>query len=308
MTQAYALQEREVTIGKGQWSLPATLTLPEGTGPFPGVVLVHGSGPHDRDETVMANKPFRDIAFGLAEKGIAVLRYEKRTKFYAVQLSMAESITVKEEVTEDASTAVGFLSQTAIIDHAHIFLLGHSLGGMLAPRIAEADPRISGIIILAGNTRPLEELIIEQTRGIFLQDGVLSAAESAQLAALSAQAAQIKEIKLHPQSTSTLKPFGVPAAYWLDLSAYDPVLTARRLNKPILILQGERDYQVTLEDFDGWKKGLSDKADVTFKVYPAMNHLFIEGAGKSTPLEYRQPGHIAAVVLEDCAAWILQQR
>ena len=90
VTPAYvdvtSFTETEVTVGSGQWALPGTLTIPRGAGPFPGVVLVHGSGPNDRDETIGPNKPFRDLAQGLASKGIAVLRYEKRTKFYAEEV------------------------------------------------------------------------------------------------------------------------------------------------------------------------------------------------------------------------------
>lgn len=132
-------QEHEVQIAHGRWVLPGTLSTPHGDGPFAAVVLVHGSGPQDRDETIPPNKPFRDLAWGLASQGIAVLRYEKRTKAYAASLkSEVNTFTVKEEVIDDAVEAVACLRERPEIDARRIFVLGHSLGGFLAPRIGAA--------------------------------------------------------------------------------------------------------------------------------------------------------------------------
>ncbi len=134
--------EREVQVGSGEWVLPATLTLPKGERPFPAVVLVHGSGPQDRDETIGPNKPFRDLAWGLGSKGVAVLRYVKRTKAYAGKLAKAMDLTVKEEVLDDALAAVDLLRKVQGVDPNKIFVLGHSLGAMAAPRLASST-RIS---------------------------------------------------------------------------------------------------------------------------------------------------------------------
>ncbi|MGZ7117560.1 MAG: DUF3887 domain-containing protein, partial [Methanobacterium sp.] len=103
-----AFHEIDVTIGEGKWALPGTLTVPEGSGPFPGIVMVHGSGPNDKDETIGPNKPFRDLSWGLASKGIAVLRYDKRTFVHAKQFTpeLVQKITVKEEVVDDAILAI----------------------------------------------------------------------------------------------------------------------------------------------------------------------------------------------------------
>jgi len=132
--------EREVEVGKGgEWPLGATLTIPKGTGPFAAVILVHGSGPNDRDETIGPNKPFQDLAWGLASRGIAVLRYEKRTRIYGPKLVADPkfvSMTVREETIDDSLEAVLFLRTMDRIDQKRIFVLGHSLGGMLIPRIA----------------------------------------------------------------------------------------------------------------------------------------------------------------------------
>ena len=298
--------EKEVQIGTGQWVLPGTLTLPKGSGPFPAVVLVHGSGPHDRDETVGANKPFRDLAWGLATWGIAVLRYDKRTKALPLQMALIMStLTVKEETIDDALTAVALLRETEKIDTDKIFVLGHSLGGTVIPRIGKNDAKIAGFIVMAGSVRPLEDVIIDQFSYIFSADGVISEDEKMQLEKLKQQAARVKDPNLSSDTPATELPLGiVPASYWLDLRGYNPAEMARELTRPMLILQGGRDYQVTEADFQLWKKSLSSRNNVEFRHYPKLNHLFIEGEGKSTPDEYRVSGHIAPNVINTIAYWI----
>jgi dienelactone hydrolase len=300
--QPDSFEERDVQITTGDWTLPGTLTLPKGDGPFPAVVLVHGSGPEDRDETIGANKPFRDLAWGLASSGIAVLRYDKRTLVYkAKSATPPESITVKEETIEDALSAVKLLRVTRKIDLKRVFVLGHSLGGMLAPRIGAADAQIAGLIMMAGSTRLLPDMMVIQTQYLAELDGTVSDDEKARIAQLQKAVEQIKNLK--PGDTGNYA--GAPAAYWLDLDAYDPVKVARTLAQPMLILQGERDYQVTVsEDFKGWQEGLADHPNVTFKTYPTLNHLFLPGEGQPNPNEYAVPGHIPAAVISDIAAWI----
>lgn len=300
-----SFHEKEVTVGSGQWSLPGTLTIPTGKGPFPVVVLVHGSGPNDRDETIGPNKPFRDLAFGLASHGIAVLRYEKRTKMYATKLvSMTDSLTVKEETIDDALAAVKVLRKTPGINPQRIFLLGHSLGGMLIPRIGMRDNTIAGFIILAGTTRPLEDVILEQMIYIFSLDTTDSANKKTQLEEVKRQVALVKDPALSISTPSTALPLNAPAKYWLDLRGYNPAEMAQSLKQPMLILQGERDYQVTMKDFRIWKDSLSRNQWVEFKTYPNLNHLFIEGEGKGTPAEYQATGHVSGAVVTDIARWI----
>jgi uncharacterized protein len=301
--KADAFREKEVTVGTGEWALPATLTIPVGAGPFPAIVLVHGSGPHDRDETIGPNKPFKDLAWGLASRGVAVLRYEKRTKQYGAKLVSVPNLTVKEEVLDDALAAVALLRKTEGIDAKRIFVLGHSLGGMLLPRIGRLDQNIGGLIALAGATRALEDVIPEQLSYLYSLDGIVSPEEQKQIDQAKEQAAKVKSLKPEDANSTTVA-FGVPASYWLDLRGYDPAESAKTLKQPMLILQGERDYQVTMEEFKRWNTALAGKSNVTLKSYPGLNHLFITGTNRSTPLEYEQPGHVDEHVIDDIASWI----
>lgn len=269
--QAAPVQPGELVVRTGDIELPATLTLPEGEGPFPAVVLVHGSGPNDRDETVGANAPFRDLAEGLAAHGVATLRYVKRTR----QSPLSPVRTVRDEVIDDALSALALVRSQPGIDPERVYLLGHSLGAYLAPRIAQDDPAIAGVIMLAGNVRPIWEIAAEQ------------------LEYLNAPPDRLEQLAA-----------GVPASYREDLETYDPVATARQLEMPFLVLQGERDYQVTMREFELWQSGLDGNGDVTFRSYPKLNHLFLEGEGPSLPAEYNRPGRIPDYVFADIADFV----
>jgi hypothetical protein len=200
------------------------------------------------------------------------------------------------------------LRKTERIDSKKVFVLGHSLGGMLIPRIGNLDSNIAGLIVLAGATRPLEDIILEQMSYIFSLDDTISENEKLQLSKIKLQIARVKDPTLSMSTPSKDLPFGVPARYWIDLRGYNPPETARSLKQPMLILQGERDYQVTMEDLENWKKYLSSKQNIEFKTYPKLNHLFIEGEGKSTPQEYNVAGHVDEIVIDDIAGWMKKQQ
>jgi dienelactone hydrolase len=291
-------------VGTGRWKLPGTLTIPRGKGPFPALILIHGSGPNDRDETIGPNKPFRDIAWGCASEGVAVLRYEKRTKYYgAILVKDDHSLTVMEETIEDALEAARLLRTQEHIDEDMIFLLGHSLGGMLIPRIGLLDESLAGFIIMAGPTRKLEDIILQQTTYLALTDGELSEEEKKNLDTLKDQAAMIKDPSLSPDTPKKLL-MGLSGAYWLDIRDYRCATTAAFISKPFFILQGARDYQVTLEDFSGWQRTLGGRKNVEFTMYEKLNHLFMKGEGKGTPQEYQIQGHVEREVIHDIVTWI----
>jgi len=295
--------EREVVVGP--LDLPGTITMPKGKGPFPALVLVHGSGPNDRDESIGPNKPFKDLAWGLASRGVAVLRYDKRTKARPAEcVRLGDRFTVQEEVIEDARAAVRLLAHTPGVDATRVFLLGHSLGGYLAPRIAEGAPELAGLVIMAGPVRPFEDLLVDQARYLGQVDGMPRDVLDQQVRDIQRRATRVKAPDLSPLTASASLPLGIPAPYWLDLRQVHPPQTARALGKPILVLQGERDYQVTTADFELWKQGLEGASVASYRLYPALNHLFQPGTGLCKPAEYQVPGHVLPEVVTDVAGWI----
>jgi uncharacterized protein len=298
--------ELPFTVSDGQWQLPGTLTLPNGKGPFPAVVLVSGSGPHDADETIGPNKTLKDLAWGLASAGVATLRYPKRTLQYGAKSSVdPQTLTVKDEYIDDARAAVSLLASRPEINPKRIFVAGHSEGGYLAPRIAAGDPQIAGIIILEGNSRPIEQLVVEQLQYQAKQGGPQAAQIEAAIPAVEAQAKAIEDPNLKPGTNVKLLSATIPSSYFLDLRGYDPSAVAASLKISIYITQGGRDYQVTTTDFANWQKALAGHANATLKLYPALNHLLIAGAGPSKPEEYFQTGqHVSPEIVTDLAAWI----
>jgi uncharacterized protein len=300
-----AFQEKAVTVGAGKWALPGTLATPRGAGPFPALILVHGSGPCDRDETVGANKPFRDLAGGLASKGIAVLRYEKRTRQHSAEcLALGSRLTVKEETIDDALAAAVLLRHTDGIDPKRVFVLGHSLGGMLVPRIGKLDTSIAGFVIMAGPcAESFEDRMLEQLKHIYSLKTTVSPEEQKQFDDFKTAVARVKALTA-ADADSPVYVLGAPPRYWLDLRGYHPAQAARDLRCPMLILQGGRDYQVPPSDLETWRQALGSRRDVTFKLYPKLNHLFIAGEGKSTPAEYERAGHVAEAVISDISNWI----
>jgi dienelactone hydrolase len=307
---AYAKQslfsEQPLTLTNGKFELPGTLTVPTGDGPFPAVVLIQGSGPEDQDETLGPNKPFKDLAWGLGSRGIVVFRYTKRTQKYGAQSSDdPERLTVEEETISDARAAVALLAKQPKVNPKQVFLLGHSLGAFLAPRIATGDPEIAGIVMLAANARPLEKVVLEQIHYLAAMSGKPTGAEQKRIAAAEDGAKQIEKPDLKPDDKIDFLGATMYGAYWLDLRGYDPLKTAAKLKIPIFIVQGARDYQVTPSNFQAWSDALSNNRNVTLRTYPDLDHLFMHGTGASKPSDYARPDHVSAEVVESIATWIL---
>ena len=297
--------ERPITVGEGGGSLPGLLTMPRGAAPVAVAVLVHGSGPQDRDETIGPNKPFRDLAWGLAERGIASIRYDKRTFAHREALARATDITLDRETVLDAVAAVTLAGALPDLAGASrpVILVGHSLGAMAAPRIAQRAPGLAGIVFIAALAEPMEDAILRQTELIFAADGTTDDAERAQLQELRKQVAAVKSPALSKDTPSLSLPLGVPAAYWLDMRGHDPVKEAAALPLPMLFIQGGRDYQVTTRDLEAFRAALGSRKDVTFAVFPDLNHLLVKGAGPSRPEEYMVAGRVAPEPLDAIAAF-----
>ena len=302
------LTEREVTV-PGPVPLPGTLTLPAGKGPFPALIIVHGSGAGDRDLTMGPQpplsliKPYRDLAWGLAQQGVAVLRYDKRTKV-APMWFMGKTFTVWDESVQDALAALTLLRQQPEVNAARTYMIGHSLGGMLAPRIAKADGKLAGVILMAGATRAkLVDQVERQLAYIQSVSPADSGAVKAQRAQLEPLLARIRALTPADSANPQIL-FGAPARYFLDLDAYDPAATLRELPLPLLVLQGLRDYQVTPDQLDDWIKALGARQDLTLKRYEGLNHLFLRGEGPPSPADYSKPGNVDPQVLLDIAGWV----
>lgn len=292
--------DRELAVPSPVGPLPGTLTMPSGSGPFPVVLLLAGSGPNDRDETIGSNKPFLDIATGLAEHGIATLRYDKRTRVFGAG---SRVITVDDEVTDDAVAALQLLAKQPAIDATRVFVLGHSLGGLMAPRIAERVPGVAGVILFAAPVTFDLDTVLRQIRYITTVQHV-PPEQSQQLTAqiVTARDAIAKADPAHPPAGEY---FHAPASYWLSFRGYDPVAVAKNLRRPLLILQGGRDYQVTpKDDFAHWQTAFAHDKHATLKEYPELYHLFMQGGDPPSPADYAKAGHVDATVISDIADWI----
>ncbi len=289
---ASKFREEAASVGAAPFVLPGTLSLPAGAGPFPGVVLVHGSGPNDRDETIAANKPFKDLAEGLASRGVSVLRYDKRTLTHGKRLT--SGISLDEEVVVDAVAAVQLLRQRPEVDARRLYVIGHSLGALLAPEIALRAEPVAGAVLLAPPGRAPWDVVLGQMRHLELPREQLTAVEKT--------AEQFRAGRFEGEL------LGAPGSYWREWAARDGVAMSKKLHKPLLILRGDRDYQITEADLATWKKGLAGVRDVEISTIPGNNHLFIQGTGKPGPAEYTVPGHVDPAVIERIVSFVTQAR
>lgn len=295
--------EKSTYIEFPNHQLATVITTPKNVKNFPVVVLVHGSGPNDMDETIGPNKPFKDIAAGLAAKGIATVRYVKRTLIYPNDFKGA--FTVKEETTDDAILAIELAKKIPGADLKNIYVFGHSLGGMLAPKIATLAPDLKGIVIASAPARKLTNIIIDQNKYIFELSKDTSQAMKDEFKNAMTELEKTKITKLLPNMKPDSAIAGLPASYWIDLNNYDQLATAKKLNKQrIYILQGGNDFQITETDFNIWNNELNKKKNVTLKLYPELNHLLSVQTEKGTVMQYQKPANVSEQLIDDLANWI----
>jgi len=296
---------RQIAVGVGSPPLKGTLTLPAGKGPFPAVVLVSGSGPNDQDETEGPNHPLLDIALGLTARGIASIRYDKRTLDYPASINQ-ETFTLTEEYVPDALAAIRLLDRQPAVDPNRIFVLGHSQGGTYAPRIAQEAPKVAGVIMLAAAAEPLASALLRQIRYLATLPGAIGANARAELPGIAQQAAEVASpAALRKDPPDKILLGGAGPAYFLSGFSYNEVATARAIPQPLLFLQGDRDYQVTVaNDLDVWLGGLRGRTGVTVVQFPDADHLFLDGSGPATPLDYQKAGHVDPAVIATIASWI----
>ena len=279
------MYQEKIIVGEGTpYPLNGLLTFPDGmTGPVPAAVFVHGSGPSNMDEKVMKLTPFKDLAGGLAGHGIASLRYDKRTFVHARRMIKGHrTVTVWEETIEDALLAVELLKKDRRIDPERIFLLGHSMGAMLAPRIDAEGADVRGLILMAGTPYRLEDIVLRQLR----------------------QAGNGKSL-LKPVVALEEKFY---SKRFRDL--YGMSDDEAKKKKFAGNLQGGRDFQVLAEeDFREFQRLLAGRDNVSFRLYPELNHVFVKAIYDDilkASKDYRVERHIGDEVIGDIARFILQ--
>ena len=289
----------------GLGELPGILTVPKGDGPFPAVVLIHGSGSSDRDETVGSLKPFRDLAEGLAEKGIAVYRFDKRSYVFGTAMMANRGLTLYDESIADAVNAMLLLAKQNRIDSARIFVLGHSLGGNAVPAIArelkKAETGACGFVMMAASPRPLDVLMREQYDFLYSLMPEVTPEKQAEKDGIFAELDKLQDLDALTEEDTVL---GVYASYWKWLAAYDILQAAEEIDRPVLLLQGEEDYQVTMEDFGIWQEKLGKKENWTMISYPGLIHCFVQGLKAEGSEAYMRDGRVDAQVIADIAAFI----
>lgn len=292
-------EESEISFGDGKNLIKGILTLPKNVKKPPVAILVHGSGDHDADESIGSNKPFRDLAYGLARRGIAVIRYNESTP-----KSAKLEFTIQDDCLNDVSCAIKYVKTLETVDRDRIYIIGHSLGGMMAPKIVADNKEVGGIVILAGSPRKLEDIVIDQNRIL------LEAEKTVTPAMLKLHMAQIQtavnKIKNLKEGSSEII-LDYPASYWYSLNQIDIPNIAKKLDIPIFIAQGSEDFQVYADiDYVAWQDLLKDRDNVTFRLYDNLNHLFMTSNGRMDTSEYNIKGSVDSQVIDDIAKWILK--
>lgn len=294
-----------MTVGLDPVKLEATLYRPRSaSASLPAVLLIAGSGPQDRDSTIGATKPLRDVAEGLAQRGIIVLAYDKRTHTHPERPVK----TVDDEVVDDAVDALRRLAKVPGVDATRLFVLGHSWGGTWAPRVVQRAGNAAGMVLLAPGVESLDEAYRRQLRFLAERDGRVDEQEQAALDQAAAEAARLVALR-HGKASDGRLPLGIQASYWASLNGYDPVQEARSTGQPVLALWAERDYQVPAKPaMARWRAVYGDSAALTAAVVDGVGHTFLPMTDPPTPEKLLEPGHVRTDVVERIAAWVLRPR
>jgi uncharacterized protein len=303
-------KEVQVYFKAGDFLIPGTLSIPKCGRKIPLVILVHGTGPMDRDNSVGASKMFKDLAWGLSSKRVAVLRYDKRTYVYAARISeyYGDKFTVNEEIVIDALAAAEFGKTIKRIDVKKIIIAGHGMGGTIAPRIINMKPELAGIIVMAGFARPYEDLILDQARYLGRVTAINSIySEPISFERLERQVAMVKNPLLSLETPSSELPLNLSSKYWLDLKNYNQISSARNVKRKIFFLHGENDQMVSITDFSIWKNGLKHSKNASFKLYDNVNHYFIETDFRKDNNDNVVSGSVPYQVLIDVLKWIKEK-
>ena len=301
----------KVIVGKdSEYPLNGLLTLPDDLSkPVPAVVMVHGSGSSNMDEKVMKLTPFKDLAEGLAQHGVASLRYDKRSFAHGRKMMKEGPITVKEETVDDAIKAVEMLKTDPRIDHDNVYILGHSMGAMLAPRIDAEGGDVKGLIMMAGSPYRMEDIVIRQLKQATQSNSLMKFIGNLELKIFGKKFDGLYQMS---EQEAKKKKFsgGVSLYYFQEMGRKTACDYLLENNKPVLIMQGGKDFQVLADDdYKEFDKQLSGRENTYFKLYPELNHLFVNGIYSDilkASKEYSTERHIGDDVIQDIADFIIQ--
>ena len=320
----YPYRDEDVSYGNKSAgiTLAATLTIPPGKGPFPAVLLIAGSGPNNRDESVAGHSPFLVLSDYLTRKGIVVLRADKRGIGKSGG-NYAAATTI--DFAKDAEAGVAYLETRPEVDRHKIGLIGHSEGGVIAPMVAAEDSDVAFIVMMAGSGVPGDDLIVEQTlliaeaSGVSHDEAEKSAAEERKILTLVEQEKDDTELakKLRvelagkaPEATLNAQIKALSSPWYRGFIQYDPTTALRKVTCPVLALIGQKDTQVPPDqNLPAIRKALQAGGNKNFEVdeLPGLNHLF-QSADTGSPSEYvKIEETVSPVALEKMASWILKQ-
>lgn len=294
-------EKTSLKIKSDDIELNGTLLIPTSGNKKKLVIFVHGSGASNRDEAIGENKPFRDIAEYLFSNGIASYRYDKRT--YSNPETFTGQSTIEDETVKDAVNAANYFKNNKDYTGYQIIILGHSQGAYMMPEIA-AKAQVSKYIFMAGNARPLQNLLVEQYEYLHNLDPAKVPAEAVE--DLKKQVALLNSSKFNLNTPAAELPLGQSAAYWNYLKNYNQLNEVKKIKAPLFFAQGGRDYQVTEKDFNLWKDALKNNKAAEFKFYPSLSHLFISGSGKPSPEDYEVKGNVDDQFLKDLLQFIIK--
>ncbi|MFC7226015.1 alpha/beta fold hydrolase [Salinirubellus salinus] len=283
-----AVVESGVALSEASCGLPAVLTTPSdsGSGTVPGVVLVGDDGPRDRNGAVGPNRPLQDLAWGLADRGVASLRYDSRALSCD---SLAPEATTLDALVEDATVAVERLRSLDGV--GPVAVLGHGLGGWIAPRVAAAAT-VDGVAVLAAPGRPLTTTRPEAAQRVAEVDGTVEDTEQRWVDHVTSEADRVGDLAADETA------LGATGAFWASVADYDPVAETSGLSVPTHLLFGGRDFEVPEADRQRWTEAGA------VQVVDAANHLLQTGEGPATPGEYAIPNTVAEAVVTDVAEFV----
>ena len=320
----YPYREEEVTYDNKLQNviLAATLTIPQGTGPFPAVLLITGSGPQDRDESLMGHKPFLILSDYLTRHGIAVLRADDRGTGKSTGV-FANATTA--DFATDTEAGVAYLKTRTEVNPHKIGLIGHSEGGVIAPMVAARNKDVAFIVMMAGTGVPGDQVLVAQGEAIELasgksaEDAAKDAAKEKELLALieteKDQSVLAKELKEKlagevPDAQIGFQISQVTSPWFRYFLTYDPATALRKVTCPVLAINGEKDKQVLpSQNLPAIRKALEEAGNKHFEVdeLPGLNHLF-QTAKTGAPAEYAEIEEtMSPVALEKMASWISRQ-